>query len=295
VFFGGLSSLSVIDVPPPSNLPGEGEGDDTVAPEPGCTFAQSLSLDVPAVAVAAIPTLTRGIVVQTRQPSSLVIIDDISNSGPRIVSFDDGATLDTGYELFHRDSGGGIACASCHPEGAEDGTVWRFSDTGARRTQSLEANLRATAPFHWDGKLASVGSIMSQVFVERMGGVFQSPARLRALQNWLFSLAPPSPMRSPADPAVERGRVLFSATGCTDCHNGEHFTNNRTANVGTGEALQVPSLVGIGYRAPFMHTGCAETLADRFDPSCGGGESHGRVRSLVGDDLTDMVAYLVSL
>jgi hypothetical protein len=57
----------------------------------------------------------------------------------------------------------------------------------------------------------------------------------------------------------------------------------------------VPSLVGIGYRAPFMHTGCAKTLAERFDPACGGGESHGRVRSLVGEDLTDMVAYLESL
>jgi hypothetical protein len=292
--FGAMSSLSVIDVPPPPAQPGEGE-DDVVASDPGCTFAQSLSLDVPAVAVGAIPTLPRGIVVQTRQPSTLVIIDDISNNQPRTVSFDDGTTLDTGYELFHRDSGGGIACASCHPEGAEDGTVWRFSDTGARRTQSLEADLRATAPFHWDGKLASVGSIMSQVFVDRMGGIHQSPGRLAALRDWLFALAPPAPMRDAADPAVERGRALFESTGCTDCHNGEHFTNNRMANVGTGEALQVPSLVGIGYRAPFMHTGCAKTLADRFDPSCGGGESHGRIRALASEDLSDMVAYLESL
>jgi hypothetical protein len=292
---GGGSSLSVIDVPPPPTAPGEGEENDTVAADPGCIFAQSLSLEAPAVAIGAIPTLARGIVVQTRQPSTLVIIDDISNNLPRIVSFDDGTTLDTGYELFHRDSGGGIACASCHPEGAEDGTVWRFSDTGERRTQSLEADLRATAPFHWDGKLASVGSIMSQVFVERMGGIHQSPERLGALRDWLFLLAPPAPMRAAGDPAVERGRELFESTGCTDCHNGEHFTNNRMANVGTGEALQVPSLVGIGYRAPFMHTGCAKTLADRFDPSCGGGESHGRIRDLPAEAVNDLVAYLESI
>lgn len=293
IALGGMSSLSVIDLPPAPAEPGETE--DTVAGDPGCMFAQSLSLDVPAVAIAAIPTTPRGIVVQTRQPSSIVIIDDISNNQPRTLAFDDGTTLDTGYDLFHRDSGGGIACASCHPEGAEDGTVWRFSGFGERRTQSLQADLRATAPFHWDGTLPSVGSIMSEVFVQRMGGIHQSDARLAALRDWLFALQAPAPMRSSEDPAVLRGRMLFESTGCTDCHNGEHLTNNRTANVGTGAALQVPSLVGIGYRAPFMHTGCAETLADRFDPSCGGGESHGRVRSLVGEDVADMVAYLESL
>jgi hypothetical protein len=293
----GSSTLSVVNVPPPSSFPGEGQGEDgaVVASDPGCTIAQATSVSTPVVAVAAIPTLPRGVVVQSRQPSALIVLDDIHNDAPRTILFDDGATLDTGFDLFHRDSGGGIACASCHPEGAEDGTVWRFSDTGERRTQSLEANLRGTAPFHWDGKLGSIGSIMSQVFVERMGGVHQSPPRLAALRDWLFALAPPAPMRTAGDPAVERGRMLFESTGCTDCHNGEHLTNNRTANVGTGEALQVPSLVGIGYRAPFMHTGCAKTLADRFDPACGGGESHGRVRSLVGGDLTDMVAYLESL
>lgn len=291
------SSLSVIDVPPPSNLPGDGLGDDgeTVAPEPGCQFAQSLGMSEPGVAIAAIPTVRAGVVVQTRQPSSIVIIDDITNNNPRTVSFDDGSTKDTGYEIFHRDSGGGIACASCHPEGAEDGNTWRFSDTGERRTQSLQADLAATAPFHWDGKLANVGSIMSQVFVDRMGGVHESPERLASLQGWLFAQKAPAPMRAAEDPAIERGRMLFEATGCTDCHNGDHLTNNRTANVGTGEGLQVPSLIGVAYRAPYMHTGCAKTLADRFDPSCGGGESHGRTRGLVGGDLTDMVAYLESL
>jgi hypothetical protein len=293
----GFSTLSVINVPPPSTAPGEGQGEDGVGvgTDQGCTISHAAGVGAPAVAVAAIPTQVRGVVVQTRQPSGLVILDDIVSASPRTVLFDDGATLDTGYELFHRDSGGGIACASCHPEGAEDGTVWRFSDTGERRTQSLEANLRGTAPFHWDGKLGSIGSIMSQVFVERMGGVHQSPARLGALRDWLFALTPPAPMRAAGDPAVERGRALFESTGCTDCHSGEHLTNNRAENVGTGEALQVPSLVGIGYRAPFMHTGCAKTLADRFDPACGGGELHGRVRSLVGQDLTDMIAYLESL
>ena len=81
------------------------------------------------------------------------------------------------------------------------------------------------------------------------------------------------------------------------CHDGERFTNNRSYDVGTrsDRALQVPSLVGIGYRAPFMHDGCAPTLTARFDPSCGGGEAHGSTASLGEEQIDDLVAYLESL
>jgi hypothetical protein len=85
--------------------------------------------------------------------------------------------------------------------------------------------------------------------------------------------------------------------GCTTCHAGAHFTDNRTLAVGTlpsGAALQVPSLVAIGYRAPFMHDGCAATLLERFDPSCGGA-THGNTAQLAPDQITDLVAYLESL
>ena len=46
-----------------------------------------------------------------------------------------------------------------------------------------------------------------------------------------------------------------------------------------GGAFQVPSLVGIGTRGPFMHDGCAATLRDRFNPACGGAQ-HGMTDKL---------------
>jgi len=291
----GAVTLSVIDVPsaPIDTVP-PAEG--TVAEDPGCFgFGGGVLLDTPVVAIASNPAVPNQLVLQSRQPSSIKIVNFGDWFNARVVSFDDGSTIDTGYALFHRDSGGGIACASCHPEGSEDGNVWRFSDTGERKTQSLQANLAASAPFHWDGKLPNVDAIMSDVFVARMGGIFQSPERLAVLRDWLFSQTAPTPMRASDDPAVIRGRDLFEATGCTDCHVGAGLTNNKNADVGTGEALQVPSLVGVGYRAPFMHNGCAKTLTDRFDPSCGGGELHGRMRGIEPDGIADLVAYLESL
>jgi hypothetical protein len=72
------------------------------------------------------------------------------------------------------------------------------------------------------------------------------------------------------------------------------FTNNQTVDVGTGAPLQVPSLIGVAHHAPWIHTGCAKTLRERFDPACGG-DKHGNVAGLADGQIDDLVAYLESL
>ena len=64
---------------------------------------------------------------------------------------------------------------------------------------------------------------------------------------------------------------------------------------GTGQAFQVPTLVNIAARAPFMHDGCAPTLHDRFNAACGGGDAHGVTSQLSQSDIDDLVAYLETL
>jgi len=64
--------------------------------------------------------------------------------------------------------------------------------------------------------------------------------------------------------------------------------------VGTGGEFQVPPLLGVGDRAPYLHDGCAPTLRDRFGP-CGGGDEHGHTSHLGPADLDDLVAYLSTL
>jgi len=247
----------------------------------------------PIVAVAFVPGGDELLVAQTREPAALHIASVFAGD-VRTVPLGGGSRLDTGHEIFHRDTGAGIACASCHPEGSEDGRTWRFAGMGPRRTQALDVGLAGTAPFHWDGTLAGLDALMEEVFVGRMGGVHQTGERLEALESWLFSLEARAPMLAPEDPAAVRGQAVFTAAACGTCHSGAALTNNATVDVGTGEAFQVPSLVGIGYRAPFIHTGCAETLRDRFDPECGGA-AHGDLAGLTDADLDDLVAYLETL
>jgi mono/diheme cytochrome c family protein/DNA-binding beta-propeller fold protein YncE len=233
------------------------------------------------------------IVVQSREPAQLMVL---SSRDPRVIELGGDSRFDTGHELFHRDAGGGLACGSCHGEGGDDGHVWQFAQLGPRRTQAVNIGLRGTEPFHWSGDMADLGMIMSEVFVTRMGGVQQSVERVDALANWLFAQQPPAPLRSPDDEAVQRGEEIFHSerAACGSCHSGQNLTSNESKDVGTGGVFQVPSLVGIAYRAPFIHTGCAATLRDRFDPACGGAD-HGNVADLDAAQLDDLVAYLESL
>ncbi|HET8934212.1 MAG TPA: cytochrome-c peroxidase [Polyangiales bacterium] len=268
-----------------------------------CTFGTTMFVTGQSTAVAlrprAVSSAATSWVVQSREPAQLTLLplrNEFQSSEPRVIDLGGDSVRDSGHEIFHRDAGGGIACASCHAEGGEDGHVWHFTTLGARRTQALHVGLEGTAPFHWAGDESDMNNLMSDVFVGRMGGVHQSGERISALTNWLFALRPPAAPTITDDAAVERGHELFMSpeVGCASCHSGSKLTNNQTVNVGTGEALQVPSLRGIAYRAPFMHNGCASNLRGRFDVLCGG-RSHGNTAELSAESIDDLVAYLQTL
>jgi mono/diheme cytochrome c family protein len=256
--------------------------------------ASTVPFQDPVVAVAFDPVQGR-LLAQTREPARLMVFDNIQ-SNPRQLMLPGESVLDTGHEIFHRDAGGGIACASCHVEGTDDGRTWNFAPFGARRTQAIDVGLAGTEPFHWDGTLPTLDKLMSEVFVGRMGGTREAPARIAAIQDWIFQLSPRAPLRPASDVAAQRGKALFELreVGCKNCHSGEKFTSAGSVDVGTGGEFQVPSLLGIGQRLPAMHNGCAATLMDRFDASCGGTQ-HGNTSQLSRPELEDLVAYLESL
>jgi mono/diheme cytochrome c family protein len=138
---------------------------------------------------------------------------------------------------------------------------------------------------------------MDEVFVRRMNGPQLGAAYVEVLGKWIDSL-PALPHLPAGDPAaVERGRALFASPGvaCVTCHNGPLLTNNATVDVGTGRALQVPSLRGLAWRAPYMHDGCAPTLGARFVLACGGGDHHGVTSRLTPGELADLAAFLRTL
>ena len=244
------------------------------------------------------------------QPTAVAFAGDgslvVQSREPAMLSFRDGSHVtlstesrtDTGHLVFHQNAGGFLACASCHAEGNDDGRTWNFTCQGPRRTQSLQAGgLRGSEPFHWDGEETDISRLMTDVFVGRMSGPTLANDQIDTLLTWIDG-QPRVPRMAPTDAAaVERGRGLFNdpnRAACASCHTGARFTNNSTVDVGTGRAFQVPSLVGIGSRGPFMHNGCAKTLADRFNPACGG-NNHGNTSGLSPSEIGDLITYMQSI
>ncbi|HXI60418.1 MAG TPA: c-type cytochrome [Polyangia bacterium] len=230
------------------------------------------------------------VVVQTREPATL----QTGTGAPIVLSTD--SREDTGHTIFHSNAGASVACASCHAEGAEDGRTWNFACEGERRTQSLSAGISGTEPFHWNGDMTTFPQLIDNVFVARMSGPKLVPEQITAALRWIDH-QPRVTLRAAGDAAsIERGRALFNdkVVACATCHTGDKFTNNKTVDVGTKGLFQVPSLLGIDQRAPYMHDGCAPTLTDRFG-ACGGGDKHGVTSQLGKAQIADLVAYLQTL
>jgi mono/diheme cytochrome c family protein len=245
----------------------------------------------PAVAVAF--DAAGEALVQTLDPATLWIVTP-GTAQSASIPLSSLSRTDSGNNIFHTQAGAMVACASCHPEGGDDGHVWTF-DGDLRRTASLRGTILGTAPYHWPGDMPDFPTLLVDVYTIRMSGTILAPDAMTALQGWVESIpAPPAP--SWVDPsAAQRGQVLFegAGAGCTSCHSGTKFTNNATLDVGTGGAFQVPPLVGVGWRTPLLHDGCATTLTDRF-VSCAT-SAHGSTSNLSTANISDLVAYLETL
>ncbi len=128
-----------------------------------------------------------------------------------------------------------------------------------------------------------------------MSGAVLPTDEVSTLEGWVQSIpAPPAPSWVDGA-AAARGKVIFgtASVGCATCHSGSKLTNNATLDVGTGGSFQVPPLVGVGWRAPFLHGGCATTMADRFGSCATAG--HGNIGGLSAGDVSDLEAYLDTL
>jgi hypothetical protein len=140
-----------------------------------------------------------------------------------------------------------------------------------------------------------LATLTVDVYTGRMGGTKLLPDQTASLSNWVQSIpAPPAPSWVDAASA-QRGQTVFegSTARCGTCHSGAKLTNNQTMDVGTCGTFQVPPLVGVGWRTPLMHNGCASAMGDRFTKCSTPG--HGSLAALSTQDVSDLTAYLESL
>jgi mono/diheme cytochrome c family protein len=231
------------------------------------------------------------VIAQIREPAGI-----LTGNG-EIISLPGDSVANEGHATFHTVTQASIACASCHPEAGDDGRVWQFVGLGARRTQNIRGGVLARTPFHWGGDIADMDALVSTVLVGRMGGKPLDNSETDSLGAWMDAqpaLTAPPPANGDA---VARGKLLFedATVGCGTCHAGPQLSTHQLLDVGTGGTFKVPSLIAVGYRAPYLHDGCAATLQDRFSAPCASGDRHGATSQLSSAQIDDLVSYLESL
>jgi DNA-binding beta-propeller fold protein YncE len=199
-----------------------------------------------------------------------------------------------GRVLFHASTftvsqRGGLACASCHPDGRADGLSWRI-DKKELQTPLLAGRVVGTHPFKWDGTDPDLPASLTST-MKRLGGTGLDASQTAALVAFLEAQpAVRTPTRDPA--AVARGQQAFDAAGCRSCHDGPAYTDQeRHAFAGTLAHSDTPSLLGLAASAPYYHDGSAPTLAAVLRDR---GAVHGMAdgKALTPTQLADLTAFL---
>ncbi|MCA9537693.1 MAG: hypothetical protein KC620_02320 [Myxococcales bacterium] len=194
-------------------------------------------------------------------------------------------TARRGRQLFHDavnthlTPSGIVTCATCHPDGGEDGLRWflHLPDVPRklRRTPPAWGARRRLAPFHWDGEFADVESLTLATVRALMegDGLLIDAAAIAA---WL-DVVPPPPGRPAADAAdaavIAEGEAAFAAAGCAECHPAPDFSDAKAHALGALsadpdgqlDAVDTPALRGVRARPPFWHDGRAADLAMAID------------------------------
>ncbi|MFO0590078.1 MAG: hypothetical protein U0441_21230 [Polyangiaceae bacterium] len=221
------------------------------------------------------------------------------------------ADVAAGRRLFYTDldrriTRDGRSCNGCHPEGRDDGVVWKLG-AGPRQTPMLVGRLQ-TGPYGWLGKHDKLEGNMAETMT-RLGGTGLPEKELRQLATFVREglVAPnaaPRPDKA-VDPEetrmIARGKELFHSgdVGCSSCHVDAHDMSDRTVHIvgtrtkaDTTDGFRTPPLLFVGGTGPYYHDGRYPTLeallADNLDRM-------GQTSQLPPEDLKAIAAYLRTL
>lgn len=210
--------------------------------------------------------------------------------------------VDLGERLFHDarlSHEGWMSCQSCHTDGHASAVLADTLGDGSygapKRTLSL-LGVGATAPYAWDGHLATLDEQVVASFRTTLRGKAPDPSHVRAVTAYLRTLPAAPPVSTDADPSsVARGRAVFERRRCDRCHTPPKFTSGKSHDVGLSDGVgntlfNPPSLLGVSQRDRLFHDGRARGLEEVFVRF-----AHPNDREMPEQDVADLIAFLKTL
>jgi DNA-binding beta-propeller fold protein YncE/mono/diheme cytochrome c family protein/cytochrome c553 len=251
-------------------------------------FARSIST----IDLAAKPAVKAGALPPSVENATVLPAVE-AGEGVHVLS----AAAQRGREIFHgagdkRLSADGRACASCHPDGRDDGLSWP-TPTGQRQTPMLAGRLaKDTAPYGWHGDAPTIVDHLKQTFT-RLGGKGLTEEETTALLAYLDEMDTPHAGIAADEAAIARGREIFQSdsVGCGSCHRNGGGSDGARHTVDSGAELETPSLRFVAGTAPYFHDGRYQTLGELLRATqgkMGWGQ-------LGEEDLRAVEAYLMTL
>jgi YVTN family beta-propeller protein len=196
------------------------------------------------------------------------------------------------------------SCASCHPDGRIDGLNWDQMNDGFGNPKNTKSLLysHVTPPSMITGIRESAELAVRKGIIHTLHNVV--PEELAAdIDEYLKSMRPAaSPWLSEhrrRDPQ-RKGKEIFERAKCSVCHSGEHFTDMKRYNVGTGTGddtdlpFDTPSLRELWRTAPYLYDGRATTVKDVLT-IFNAENKHGITGNLSGEELELLTLYLKTL
>lgn len=196
------------------------------------------------------------------------------------------------------------SCTSCHPGVRTDGLNWDLMNDGLGNPKQTKSMLytHETPPAMMSGVRESA-EVAVRSGIRYIQFAVRPEEDAEAIDAFLRSLRPvPSPwlVGGKLSPAAERGRRVFAAAGCGECHSGRYYTDQQSHDVGTGtgldegKAYDTPTLIEVWRTAPYLVDGRAATMMEVlsvFNPD----DRHGRTSALSAQELEDLCAFVLSL
>lgn len=157
------------------------------------------------------------------------------------------------------------ACASCHPDGGTDGSMWGTME-GERRTMSLRGGVAGRGWLHAMGTHADASEFVDTIVRERLGGDLAAADSAALARYVAFGIPKLQPPKVDATLAAQ-GQKVFAAK-CASCHQGPLLTsgNPDSASPFGGGAASGPTLYDVGTATEDAHVILGTFFESLFPP-----------------------------